>query len=78
MCLLSGDKIPNVIYTNDEFKTWGLIYRELKELYKTHACKEHIEAFEALEKENIYNPNWIPQLEDVSTFLKSDKSFFFC
>ena len=69
--LKSGDVIPRVFYTDDEIKTWKYIYLNLKKLYVTHACKQHIEAFEALEKENIYSPEFIPQLEDVSRFLKS-------
>lgn len=68
---LSGDRIPRVEYTNDELKTWNLIYKELMDLYPTHACREHIEAIKNLEKNGLYGPNEIPQLEDVSNFLKS-------
>lgn len=70
-----GDVIPRVFYTDDEIKTWKYIYLNLKKLYVTHACKQHIEAFEALEKENIYSPEFIPQLEDVSRFLKRKTGF---
>lgn len=73
---ISGDTIPRVFYTEDEVKTWRYIYLELKSLYKTHACRQHIEAFEQLEKENIYSPDFIPQLEDVSRFLKSNYLIF--
>jgi len=42
----------------------------LKSFFPTHACTAHIENFELLEKEGIYSPNHIPQLNDVSNFLK--------
>lgn len=60
-------------YNEGELKTWKLIYNELSNLYKTHACREHREAFAMLEKQGLYSPDFIPQLEDVSTFLKSKK-----
>ena len=41
-------------------------------MYPTHACKEHREAFKQLEDEGIYSAEFIPQLESVSQFLKSD------
>lgn len=63
--------IPNVHYTESEQKTWHLIYTELTKMYKTHACKEHREAIALLEKEGLYSPDFIPQLESVSKFLKS-------
>ncbi|CAF0731497.1 unnamed protein product [Brachionus calyciflorus] len=70
-----GDRIPKVNYTSDEVKTWNLIYRELADLYPTHACKQHIEAMKNLEKNGIYSPDFIPQLEDVSNFLKKRSGF---
>jgi len=67
---LSGDKIPRVEYAEDEIKTWTLIYNKLNEMYPKYACKQHIEAIRELEKAGIYGPDFIPQLEDVSKFLK--------
>lgn len=48
----------------------GHIFRNLKELFPTHACQKHIENFKILETESGYSEFNIPQLEDVSNFLK--------
>lgn len=67
--------IPRIEYQEEEIETWRHVYRALKKLYPTHACKEHRRVFDMLEKENVYSENHVPQLEDVSNFLKVKTGF---
>lgn len=69
--IFSGQEIPRVEYREDDIATWRFVYKQLDKLFETHACEQHVRAFRLMEKEIGYSCDAIPQLEDVSNYLKS-------
>lgn len=51
------------------------VYTKLLERHPTHACREHQYVFPLLQQNCGYGPDQIPQLEDVSRFLKECTGF---
>ncbi|XP_075228831.1 phenylalanine hydroxylase [Lycorma delicatula] len=70
-----GQPLPHIDYTKEEIDTWGKVFRQLTELYPTHACKEFNHVFPLLIENCGYREDNIPQLEDISNFLKDSTGF---
>ncbi|KAA0183685.1 hypothetical protein HAZT_HAZT008811 [Hyalella azteca] len=70
-----GEEIPRIDYTAEEIATWGEVFRNLTVLYKKHACAEHNKVFPLLIENCGYREDNIPQLQDVSDFLKDCTGF---
>lgn len=71
-----GQPLPHVEYNQKEIETWGVVFRKLTDLYPTHACKEHNHVFPLLIENCGYRADNIPQMEDVSNFLKGELLHF--
>lgn len=70
-----GQPLPRVDYTKEETETWRIVFNNLTELYPTHACREHNHVFPLLIDNCGYRADNIPQLEDISRFLKDCTGF---
>lgn len=70
-----GQPLPHVDYTDEEIETWRAVFKNLTKLYVTHACREHNHVFPLLIDNCGYREDNIPQLEDISNFLKDCTGF---
>lgn len=50
------------------------VYRQLRSIYPHLACKQFLEALQQLEKECGYGEERIPQLQEVSAFLRGEEA----
>lgn len=70
-----GDVIPDIEYTESENSTWQRVFHTVLDLMPKHACKEYKAAFNKLQKADIFVEHRIPQLQDVSNFLRQHTGF---
>ncbi|XP_055840903.1 tyrosine 3-monooxygenase isoform X2 [Episyrphus balteatus] len=70
-----NDPIPFIPYTDVENKTWRSVFRTVLDLNPKHACAEYRAVFKKLQDEKIFVEDRIPQLEDMSAFLKKNTGF---
>ncbi|XP_067012484.2 tyrosine 3-monooxygenase isoform X2 [Anabrus simplex] len=70
-----GDPIPRVEYTPQETATWRTVFMNTMELLPKYACAEYRRVFKMLQDDNIFTPDRIPQLEEMSAFLTKHTGF---
>jgi len=71
----ANQPIPTVEYTQDEINTWKEVFNKLTTLYPTHACRQHRRIFQILQDNCGFSADKIPQLDDISNFLKDCTGF---
>ena len=69
---LRGDPIPYIEYTKDETETWKSVWEKVFELLPGRACTIHQTRLKQMMKECNASADNIPQMEDVSNYLKSE------
>ncbi|XP_011137576.1 tyrosine 3-monooxygenase isoform X1 [Harpegnathos saltator] len=70
-----GDPIPSIPYTETENETWSRVFNTVLDLVPKHACVEYQRVFKKLQEERIFESHRIPQLQEVSNFLKKNTGF---
>lgn len=70
-----GDPIPHINYTETENSTWKAVFNVVKDLMPKHACAEYRHVVAKLEEEKIFVEDHLPQLEDMSNFLRKNTGF---
>eukprot|EP00697_Spironema_sp_BW2_P015823 gnl/Spiro4/6814_TR3527_c0_g1_i1.p1 gnl/Spiro4/6814_TR3527_c0_g1~~gnl/Spiro4/6814_TR3527_c0_g1_i1.p1 ORF type:complete len:462 (+),score=109.55 gnl/Spiro4/6814_TR3527_c0_g1_i1:42-1388(+) len=75
LCENSRGTCPHIEYTEEENRVWSTVYNNLMKLLPTHACREYLHVLPLLESNCGYSPDRIPQLADISQFLKECTGF---
>lgn len=70
-----GDPMPHIEYTETENKTWKSVFSTVMDLAPKHACVEYRKVFKMLQEEGLFEPEQIPQLEDMSKFMQKHTGF---
>ena len=70
-----GALIPRVSYTPAEVATWGMVYDKLRSYTRSFAIDTYNDIMPQLEAHCGYSNTNVPQLQDISDFLKSRTGF---
>ncbi|PSN41889.1 Tyrosine 3-monooxygenase [Blattella germanica] len=70
-----GDPIPRIEYSPEETSTWTAVFNMVLDLMPKHACMEYRKVFKMLQDDGIFKPDRIPQLEEMSAFMKKHTGF---
>jgi len=70
-----GESIPAIEYTANEQATWTAIWDKLMPLIDAHACNEYTRLLPLLMENCGYSRTNIPQIGDISDFLKDCTGF---
>lgn len=66
--------LPNIDYTDEEINTWRTVFTNLTKMHSTYACSEYQKEFSRFVNQCGFSPDKIPQLNDVSNYLKSNRN----
>lgn len=70
-----GDEVPYVDYSAEENACWSVVWDKLTGMHASHACKQFNNIFPTLVEHGIYSRDRVPQLNEVSDFLKDATGF---
>mmetsp|Transcript_25302 Transcript_25302/g.28949 ORF Transcript_25302/g.28949 Transcript_25302/m.28949 type:complete len:355 (+) Transcript_25302:63-1127(+) len=68
-------RIPNVVYTEEETAVWKDVWDRLDVLQQKLACEEFLFVKQKLIDADILSPNEIPQMENVSNYIEKKSGF---
>ncbi len=71
------ENIPIVNYTEEEKRVWKLMWEKLIPLQRKHACDEVLENMDIFIKDVGFRSDEIPQIKDVSNYLRKKTNTIF-
>ena len=69
------DNIPRVNYNSEEKELWKSIYEKLTPMIFENGEKSFVENFKCLERDFLFQPDEIPQLDEINKYLISKSNW---
>uniref|UniRef100_A0A7S0AM86 phenylalanine 4-monooxygenase n=1 Tax=Pyrodinium bahamense TaxID=73915 RepID=A0A7S0AM86_9DINO len=70
-----GLPLPVVDYTEEEHRTWQLVFDRLRDMQTQYACDDFLQAMDKFSRYGVLTPERIPQLSEVSDLLQASTGF---